>query len=83
MSETAENADPDEAQQGSPPVGEPFTSETAREAVDGAWRSVRERELRELGLWERWKSVPPKYKREKPLEEYLPGGSEYGEPYDG
>jgi len=60
-----------------PPTGEPFDSESARKGADGAWRAKRETVLRECGLWETWRSVPPKRERDEPLAEYLPGGAHY------
>lgn len=59
------------------PDGNRFTPETAVAAARLNWYEMRERKLRGLGLWDRWRCVPPADQRDKPLEEYLPGGSEY------
>lgn len=66
-----------EAESPDVPIGEPFTSETAQDAAHEAWQSIRRNKLEEHGLWETWRCVPPKTEREKPLDEYLPGGAEY------
>ena len=59
------------------PEGRPFTTELAKELADRSWEGRREKVLKELGVWHKYKCVPPKKDREKPLEAYLPGGEEY------
>ncbi|AGM11237.1 hypothetical protein M197_gp73 [Haloarcula hispanica tailed virus 2] len=75
MSQTSEQDAP--STDSSPPPGRPFDSESAQEAAHEAWQTQRRKVLEEHGLWESWRCVPPEPEREKPLEEYLPGGSEY------
>jgi hypothetical protein len=38
------------------------------------WEAKRRRALREHGLWDAWKDVPPPGERDGPLESYLPDG---------
>lgn len=55
--------------------GKPFVEDDPR--LDRFWRQRREKVLREHGLWDAWKCVPPAKEREHHVEAYLPGGEYY------
>ena len=76
MSQTGGVVPSDEADH-EPPEGEQFDSDSGKEAAQLAWHAVREKTLREYEIWDTWRCVPPKSERDRPLEEYLPGGSQY------
>ena len=77
MSESQPDARSGEAEYQSPPPGRPFDSDSAQEAAHEAWQSQREKVLKQHGLWETWRAVPPEPEREAPLDAYLPGGRLY------
>lgn len=54
-----------------------FTAESSRILADDSWRGRRKKKLKEWGLWETYKCVPPKKDRDAPLDSYLPGGENY------
>jgi len=59
--------------------GQPTPVESTPEQAGNPWRGIRRAVLKEYGLWDTYKAVPPVADRDAPLETYLPGGVNYDE----